>query len=198
MKPVLLSGMVALPLWFAGAQPPPTVPAPPLIASVELRDVRGRVVGEAELREDPAGVVTLRIQLQGFQEAVPGEHGLHLHAVGACTPTFATAGGHFNPSSRPHGYLNRDGHHAGDLPNLRVDADGNATLQVRTSQVTLSEGAHSLFDADGAALVLHTGPDDYLTDPAGASGDRIACGVLTRVPWRAVVRQSDPIAASFF
>lgn len=180
MKTLLLTGLLTLPLCLAGTQPPSTARG----ASAELRDAQGQVVGEAELWDDAAGVLTLRVRLQGFRAATLGEHGLHLHAVGACTPTFAAAGGHLNPGAHQHGFLNREGHHAGDLPNLRVDADGDATLEIRTSQVTLGEGNRSLFDADGSALVLHAGPDDYLSDPAGASGDRIACGVVTRGPLR--------------
>ncbi len=154
----------------------------PRSASAELRDSRGNVVGQATLTETEPGPVTLRITLRWFSDARAGEHGVHIHAVGQCTPTFAAAGGHFNPASHKHGFLSGEGHHAGDLPNLQVNLLGNATYEAKTSLVTLGEGANSLFDADGSSIVVHAGPDDYHTDPAGASGDRIACGVLTRAP----------------
>jgi Cu-Zn family superoxide dismutase len=98
--------------------------------------------------------------------------------VGRCEPPFTTAGGHFNPGGRKHGFSNPDGMHAGDLPNLRVGKDGTAEAELLTAQVTLSPGPTSLLDADGSAIVLHAGPDDYVSDPAGNAGDRIACGVI--------------------
>lgn len=174
--------LLALTAFAAVAQPAPT----PRTAAAELRDAGGRVVGRATLTETPGsgtpGGVVLRVTLAGFTAARPGEHGLHLHAVGQCAPSFAAAGGHFNPAGRQHGFLSAAGHHAGDLPNVRVDEAGNASYEVRTFLVTLGEGAASLFDADGTSLVLHAGADDLHTDPAGASGDRLACGVLARTP----------------
>ena len=107
-----------------------------------------------------------------MQGLAPGDHGLHLHAVGRCDgPAFATAGAHWNPASRQHGHLNPDGAHAGDLPNLTVSANGHGAINF------LATGG-SLADGDGTSLVVHAGPDDYRTDPSGNSGDRIACAVL--------------------
>ena len=111
----------------------------------------------------------LRIAVQGL---APGEHGLHLHAVGRCDgPAFQSAGAHWNPGARQHGHLNPQGAHAGDLPNLTVSANGRGALNF------LVPGA-GLADADGTALVIHARPDDYRTDPSGDSGDRIACAVI--------------------
>lgn len=109
---------------------------------------------------------------------VVGQHGFHIHAVGACTPDFAAAGGHYKPSGAQHGTYNLQGPHAGDLPNLVVGEDGNGAIDIITNQVTLNVGSRSLFDTDGSALVVHAGADDYLTDPDGNSGARIACGVV--------------------
>ena len=109
-------------------------------------------------------------------------HGLHIHTVGACTPDFAAVGGHFNPTTAQHGLDNPSGPHAGDLPNLEIDADGNGTYEATTTLVTLDQGDNSLFDSDGSALVIHADPDDLITDPAGNSGDRIACGIIEQQP----------------
>jgi Cu-Zn family superoxide dismutase len=146
-------------------------------ATVELKTLRGDTVGSAELRETPDGVrlvATLR-------NLPPGPHGIHLHAVGRCElPDFGSAGGHFNPGSRQHGLQNPQGPHGGDLPNLQVGADGGGRLEYVTRAVTLGPGPTSLFDPDGTALVVHAGPDDQRSDPAGNSGGRIACGVLRK------------------
>jgi LPXTG-motif cell wall-anchored protein len=127
------------------------------------------------------GEVNLRVTLNGFTSAAPGEHGIHIHTVGMCeAPGFTTAGGHFNPTTKKHGLNNPEGHHTGDMPNLVLSAGGSATYQTTVAGITLDAGtATSLFDADGSAVVIHTGPDDLMTDPAGNSGSRIACGVLT-------------------
>lgn len=121
--------------------------------------------------------LTLSLAATGL---APGQHGVHLHTVGTCTaPGFASAGGHLNPGARQHGTSNPAGSHMGDLPNLVVDANGRGTISAQLGG-TRSAIETALFDADGSALVIHAQPDDYRTDPSGNSGDRIACGVLTR------------------
>ncbi|HEU4558996.1 MAG TPA: superoxide dismutase family protein [Longimicrobium sp.] len=107
-----------------------------------------------------------------------GTHGTHLHAVGRCdAPQFTTAGAHLNPTSRQHGLRNPQGPHLGDMPNLTVGANGQGRMEtiVRGS---LTPGRAPLFDADGTSLVVHASADDQVTDPAGNSGARIACGLL--------------------
>jgi superoxide dismutase, Cu-Zn family len=144
-------------------------------ASAEVKDASGKPVGRATFVQAPDGV-----QVSGsFQGLPPGEHGIHIHAVGTCElPDFTSAGGHFNPAGRQHGLANPQGPHGGDLPNLRIMASGAGAMSVVAKGVTLGAGPTSLVDADGSALVIHADPDDGLTDPAGNSGDRIACGVL--------------------
>jgi LPXTG-motif cell wall-anchored protein len=77
-----------------------------------------------------------------------------------------------------HGLENPNGAHAGDLPNLTVNADGTGSLDTTTKLVTLSPGAATLFDADGSALIIHALTDDQKTDPSGNSDGRIACAVI--------------------
>ena len=106
---------------------------------------------------------------------------MHLHAVGLCEPpAFTSAGGHFNPRNTRHGLISPEGPHAGDLPAIAADANGVARVDHTTSLVTLGDGAHSVFDGDGTAVVVHAAGDDQRTDPSGNSGARIACGVIER------------------
>jgi superoxide dismutase, Cu-Zn family len=145
-------------------------------ASAELRDAAGNVIGFAQFTEDATGQVHVTVHVKGL---TPGLHGIHLHAVGSCSPTFAAAGGHHNPLSHQHGLDNPLGAHGGDLPNLIVNSAGVGHLKAVTDRATLSPGASTLFDADGSALVIHADPDDQMTDPTGNSGGRIACGSIT-------------------
>jgi Cu-Zn family superoxide dismutase len=149
-------------------------------ASTVLRDAAGQIVGSVKLTEDATGVVHVNGHVQGLSS---GLHGIHIHAVGACdgstNPPFTSAGGHFNPLSRQHGLENPNGAHAGDLPNLTVNAAGFGHLNAKTDRATLSGGIVGLFDANGSAFVIHANADDQVTDPTGNSGSRIACGVIT-------------------
>ncbi len=119
----------------------------------------------------------MNVQVHGLSA---GLHGIHIHAVGSCTaPSFGSVGGHYNPFVHQHGLKNPNGPHAGDLPNLVVDASGHGRLQAKTDRVTLSPGLATLFDGDGSALIIHANPDDQVTNVGnGGSGARIACGVV--------------------
>jgi Cu-Zn family superoxide dismutase len=141
-------------------------------------------IGFARLLEDRNGVVHVHVRTWGLPA---GLHGMHIHAVGSCTPTFAAAGGHFNPTGATHGEHSRGDHpdhHAGDLPNLDVDQRLRGRANVTSAHFTLAAQANeSLFDADGSAIVIHANVDDFTagtpeTGP-GNSGARIACGVIT-------------------
>lgn len=141
-----------------------------------VNDASGNKVGTATFTQGATGAVRVRMHVRGL---TPGAHGVHFHGVGSCiAPAFASAGGHFNPQSAHHGLNNPAGPHAGDLPNMTVDASGNADYDVTTSRVSLTPGANSLFDADGSALVVHAAPDDNMSDPAGNAGARIGCGAI--------------------
>lgn len=145
--------------------------------TVALRDAAGRNVGTALLRPGTEGVqVTLSIN------GLPtGTHGVHLHETGRCdAPDFTSAGGHLNPAMKQHGAQNPAGPHAGDLPNLVVDANQQGFLTgVAGGTVLAGKRANSLRRARGTALVVHAAADDLKTDPSGNSGARIACGVIT-------------------
>ena len=109
-----------------------------------------------------------------------GTHGFHLHTTGRCdAPDFTSAGGHLNPTNNEHGSANPQGKHFGDLPNIEVAANGRASAEFMLPGATAATLA-TLFDSDGTAVMVHAGPDDYRSDPAGDAGPRIACGVVRR------------------
>jgi Cu-Zn family superoxide dismutase len=140
-------------------------------ASAVLQDVSGSEVGFARFTEDGAGRVHVNIHVKGM---TPGLHGIHVHAVGDCSSgsdAFSGAGSHHNPAGLAHGQ------HAGDLPNLTVNAAGRGRLTANLERFTFA-GEAAILDANGSAIVVHALPDDFSTQPSGGSGARIACGVI--------------------
>ena len=135
-----------------------------------------QVVGQATLQQTRQGVL-ITVDLSG---APPGTHAFHIHETGRCEPDFSAAGGHFNPGNDQHGLLNPQGAHAGDLPNVHIPDSGRLRFEVLARDVRLVGGANALLDGDATALMLHAFADDYRSDPAGAAGDRIVCGVVGR------------------
>lgn len=149
---------------------------------VELQDAAGADVGFVKLTQQ-GGKVIVRGEVSGL---TPGFHGFHVHTVGQCTPPFATAGGHYNPGGVGHGS------HAGDMPSLLVLDDGTAEAQFATDNYTIDE----LFDADGSAIIIHAGADNFANIPTryqsttgvfgpdsatlatGDAGARVVCGVV--------------------
>ncbi|WP_142849884.1 superoxide dismutase family protein [Telmatospirillum sp. J64-1] len=141
---------------------------------VPMRTGDGTPLGNVALIDTPSGLL-LQVRLIDLQ---PGEYGFHIHETGRCDPPdFQTAGAHFNPTGAEHGFK-REQYHLGDLPNLIVAEGGHAYADLFAYGVSLAGGEYPLRDGDGAALMIHAGPDDYFTDPSGHSGDRIACGVI--------------------
>lgn len=143
-------------------------------ATAQIRTADGRLVGRAFIPVGP-NRLEVRVEARGL---APGRYGVHLHAVGRCEgPDFASAGPHWDPTGLQHGRLNPRGHHRGDLPNLVIGADGSGQLMF---VIDGTRGRESLFDTDGATIVIHAAADDERTDPSGNSGARTACGVLGR------------------
>lgn len=147
------------------------------VVKVELKDGQGQSVGTATVTPS-MGMVHIQLDVKGLK---PGEHAIHVHAVPKCEgPAFTSAGGHFNPAGKKHGLKSPEGPHAGDMNNFTVAADGTSKAMVMANNITMGSEANSVFANGGTALVIHAGPDDYVTDPAGAAGDRIACGVIAK------------------
>ncbi len=145
---------------------------------VELKDTQGKAVGTIVILSTHESGVVLKLRLHDLP---PGEHGIHFHQNPKCdAPDFKSAGPHFNPESKKHGLENPEGHHAGDMLNLVVDVKGKAEVTLKDKDVTLGDGPNSLFSNGGTAIVIHAKADDMKTDPSGNSGDRIACGVITK------------------
>jgi Cu-Zn family superoxide dismutase len=145
---------------------------------VPLVDASGAAVGLATFSEDAAGV-TVTLLIEGL---TPGEHGWHLHEMGVCDPggaePFDSAGEHWNPTAMMHGGPADPEHHAGDFGNLTASQAGLAEAEITTTDFSLGEGPTSVFDEDGAAIIVHAGMDDLTSQPSGDSGARFACGVV--------------------
>ena len=142
-------------------------------ATAILRDLAGARVGTVTL-SDANGGVLVEGNLTGLGL---GAHAIHIHETGKCQSPFTTAGAHFNPTSKHHGFLNPDGPHLGDLPNIDTPAAGKLRFEFMMPGVSI-RGTNPLLDSDGAAIVIHGSRDNYHTDPSGDSGARIACGVI--------------------
>lgn len=168
---VLITGVLLVPAASAQSGGP--------AASAELINANGQPAGTAMLTQDNTGAVRVVVQAEGMS-GMEGPHGIHVHAVGTCEPeqNFSTAGPHFNPTAMQHGLRNPQGPHSGDLPNINIDASGMGNLDYTSNMLSISPGPNSIFDADGAAIVIHAGMDDEVSDPSGNSGARVACGVI--------------------
>lgn len=119
-----------------------------------------------------SGGVHIVADLEGL---TPGDHGFHIHEFGDCSaPDASSAGGHFNPSKKPHGSPNTVERHAGDLGNITADANGKAHYD-RIDEVIELNGENTII---GRSIIVHAKADDFTTQPTGNSGSRVACGVI--------------------
>lgn len=139
-------------------------------------NAKGNKIGTAEISNIKQGV---NIHLEAAK-LTPGLHGIHLHEYGLCEiPDFVTSGMHLNIMKKEHGFENPQGFHTGDLPNIQVGPDGKVNVDLIVKAVTLEKGkANSILSDQGVSLIIHEKSDDYMTDPSGNSGSRIACGVI--------------------
>jgi Cu-Zn family superoxide dismutase len=150
-------------------------------AVVRLRNAAGAEIGEVKLKQQQDGV-EVEVESHGL---TPGFHGFHVHTVGSCVgPDFGSAGGHFNMAGHSHPM------HSGDMVSLLVGPDGSGEANFTTSSFKVAD----LFDADGSAVIVHAGPDNFANIPAryaaggpdattlatGDSGARTACGIVER------------------
>ena len=174
IRPIALVGL-ALTLTACRLPYIPMVTKAPPAAVARVVDGGGRTVGQAVLVQQSKGVRIL-VDLTGVEQGV---RAVHIHEAGQCEPpSFQSAGGHFNPTRSEHGSKNPRGPHAGDLPDITVDAAGRGHLETTATRVSLDKGPTSLVEGAGTAIVVHERPDDLQTDPDGGSGARLYCGVI--------------------
>lgn len=143
-------------------------------ASANFVGADGSEAGTATLSGSPQGVL-IEIEVTGLPA---GQWvAFHVHETGTCDHATGheSAGGHFNPEDKEHGYKSADGPHAGDMPNQYVGTDGTLRAQVFNSFVTLGEDENGI---KGRALMVHGGTDDYQSQPSGDAGKRLACAVI--------------------
>jgi len=150
-----------------------SMPADPLRATAQLKPTTGsKTIGEATFEQEGDKVRAV-VFVQGLK---PGqEHGMHIHEVGDCGADGMNAKGHFNPYGKAHADHASPDRHAGDLPSLKANKKGRANVAVALDQISLGQGPGNII---GRSIVVHSGPDDHMTQPTGNSGGRIACGVI--------------------
>lgn len=145
-----------------------------LVATATLQPRSGETTNGTIAFTETAEGVSIHARVEG---APPGMHGFHIHEVGDCSSEdFKSAGGHFNPTGAPHGGPADAERHGGDLGNIEIGEDGTGHLEVSSEQLTVAEGENSVV---GRGVILHEGEDDLESQPTGAAGARLACGVVT-------------------
>ena len=144
--------------------------------NVPIQNSEGAKIGTLTVVNIKGGGVNVEVKISGI---TPGSHAMHFHEFGRCDgPDFKSAGGHYNPAGVPHGHVEGGGH-AGDMMNIEANTDGTGTFKVVNEKVNIKSGSlPALMDADGTALIIHGGADDYTSQPSGAAGPRVACAVI--------------------
>ena len=144
----------------------------PAGAYATLAPTQGSTVkGKVEFKPAKGGVL-VTAHIEGL---TPGTHGFHVHEKGDCSaPDGASAGGHFNPATKPHGARDAAARHAGDLGNIEANAQGVAEVKFVDAQLKLS-GPDGIL---GKGVIVHEKADDFTTQPTGNAGGRKACGVV--------------------
>lgn len=142
-------------------------------AEAVLNATQGNTASGAVSFRQEGGDVVMSARINGL---APGAHGFHIHDKGDCSaPDATSAGGHFNPTGKPHGNPDSADHHGGDMPQLIADASGNASLVATLTGLSVVAGPNSVV---GRGVIIHAAPDDFKTQPTGNSGARVACGVV--------------------
>lgn len=146
---------------------------PALKAQIQTVDVSKAHLGKMYLRPVQGGVQVFG-KLTGLN---PGStYAIHIHENGTCASKGKDAGGHFNPLNKQHGHPSTPESHAGDLPNLTADANGVASINFVREDISIDPRvANTVYNR---AFIIHAGADDYVSQPAGNAGDRMACGVI--------------------
>lgn len=151
-----------------------TMPASGPSAVAQMKPTAGNTAAGTVRFQQSGGKVVVTANITGLKPNA--EHGFHVHEKGDCSaPDAMSAGGHFNPGGKPHAHYAKADRHAGDMPNLRADAAGNARVMWESDLLAVGAGAA---DVIGRSVVIHRDPDDYASQPAGNSGPRLACGVI--------------------
>ena len=177
---IIVVGASALLIARSGEAPQPEVG---LTAEAALESPDGDSMGTVTFRQAASGVLIMA----DVKRLAPGGHAFIIHEVGACTPDFGAAGDHFNPADTEHGLIHpawrrgeASGGHGGDLPNIYAASDGSARADFFTVGIALDTNQqHSVFDADGSAIIVHEHPDSYGEEESD-TGRRVACGVIRR------------------
>jgi Cu-Zn family superoxide dismutase len=144
-------------------------------AVARLEPTKGNATAGTVTFTQKGDKVAVEAKISGL---TPGGHGFHIHEKGDCSSGDGmSAGGHFNPTGKPHGNPAGGDHHTGDIPMLVADASGNASLSMELGGMTVGSGATDII---GKAVIVHKDPDDYTTQPTGNSGARVACGVIVK------------------
>ena len=164
---VLFAGMLAGCATMGGGGPS---------ATAQLQPTRGNNVAGKVSFTQKGDKVLVAARVSGLKPNQ--EHGFHVHEKGDCSSGDGmSAAGHFNPRASPHGHHSTQARHAGDMPNLKADAYGNASMSAELDIITVSEGPSSVV---GRGLIVHAQPDDYRSQPVGNAGARMACAVIQK------------------
>lgn len=162
----------------AFAQSPAAAPAAPAakVVKADIINNEGKTIGSATATgTDRATIVRVALSAGALS---PGWHGIHFHQVANCSDVakFMDSKGHVNHHDKAHGLLNPNGPDQGDLPNIYANADGSVNAEVSsTTGLTDKDG---LGQPGGFALVIHASPDDFITQPIGGAGARVACAAF--------------------
>ena len=183
---LILVLFVVLVLGACGAKEEATAPEEAAAPEPEVMEEAAPTVAVAVLQpradSEVSGTVTFTETADGvlvtadIARISPGKHGLHLHELGDCSAEdFTSTGGHFNPTDAPHGAPTDEARHAGDFGNIEIGEDGAGRLELTTTMLTVADGPNTVL---GRSVILHEGEDDLVSQPTGAAGGRIGCGIV--------------------